>query len=368
MAIGGDPGNHPSLAFSFERDEPLDDGVRRIARAQLTNAIDELEGHGADDLRKVVHGVRKRGKRVRAVLRLVGPGLGKDYRPADAAVRDAGRALAPIRDAHALLGTFDALVAGSGEDRIDDGLLGVRNGLARRAQEATARIGHQDPVIAEAMALLESARDRIDGWALGDSFTSLAPGLGATYRRGRVGFRAVVDQPSPEILHEWRKAAKHLWHQTQLLAPSAPSILDPLEGVLHALADTLGDDHDLVVLTSLLRADPDAFGGREEVEGAVHLADGRRADLEGRAVALGARLYAEEKRAFVDRVARYWDAWQTYGDEQAAGEIATIAPPEDGLEELMRSELYELARAAGVFGRSSMDRDDLLASLRALAP
>ena len=65
-------------------------------------------------------------------------------------------------------------------------------------------------------------------------------------------------------------------------------------------------------------------------------------------------------------MARYWDAWQTYGDELPTGEIGTIAPPDDGLEDRMRSELYDLARAAGIVDRSSMDRDDLIASLRAL--
>ena len=331
---------------------------------QIDKALAELGGERYDDLRKVVHSVRKRGKRFRALLRLVRPELGKEYHRANEAVRDAGRALAPIREAHALLGTFDALVAGSGPDRVDHGLLGVRAGLAQGAREATARIGTDDPVVEEAKALLGSIRDGVDDWAIGDGFSALAPGLEATYRRGRDGLRSVVLEPSAEALHEWRKGAKHLWHQTQLLAPSAPSALGPAEVSLHALADTLGDDHDLVGLVDLLRADPDSFGGCE-VEAAVDLADRRRADLEERALALGARLYAEKPKAFVDRAARYWDIWQTYGDELPAGEIGTIAPPDDGLEDRMRSELYDLARAADIVGRSAMDRDDLIASLRA---
>lgn len=354
------------MAFSFERDEPVGDGVRRIAAAQIDKALAELGGERHDDLRKVVHSVRKRGKRVRALLRLVRPQLGNEYRRANVAVRDAGRALAPIREAHALLGTFDALVAGSGPDRVDDGLLGVRAGLAQRAREATARMNTDEPVVEEAMALLGSIRDGVDDWAIGDGFGALAPGLEATYRRGRDGFRSVVLEPSPETLHEWRKGAKQFWHQTQLLAPSAPSALGPAEVSLHALADTLGDDHDLVGLVDLVRADPDTFGGLREVEAAVDLGDRRRADLERRALALGARLYAEKPKALVDRMARYWDAWQTYGDELPTGEIGTIAPPDDGLEDHMRSELYDLARAAALVGRSSMDREDLIASLRAL--
>jgi hypothetical protein len=139
-----------------------------------------------------------------------------------------------------------------------------------------------------------------------------------------------------------------------------------LADALHALADTLGDDHDLVVLCSLVRANPDAFGGVEQMEAVVALAGRRRVDLENRAVVLGARLYAEGPTSFVDRLARYVDVWQMYGDERPAGEIATIAPPEDRLGELYKRELYDLARAANVRGRSRMGRDDLLGSLRAL--
>lgn len=355
------------MSFAFRSGEPFQDGVKRIVRHQLTKAIDALESRNDDgeDLRKVVHGARKRGKRVRAVLRLVRPGLGTDYRSANIAVRDVGRLLAPIRDAHALLGTFDALTSGTDEERAAD-LFGVRAGLARRARAATAAIAADDAAIVEAAAILGSVRDQIDDWSLDDGFGAIGPGLRATYRYGRQGFRNAVVQPTPEALHEWRKSAKYLWHQAQLLAPAAPSILDSFADALHTLADTLGDDHDLVVLCDLVRTDPDAFGGVEQMEDVVALAGRRRVDLEHRAVVLGARLYAEKPKAFVDRLARYVEVWQTYGDERPAGEIATIAPPEDGLDELSSSRLYGLARAAAVPGRSTMGRDDLLGSLRAL--
>lgn len=355
------------MAFSFEHDESLGDGVLRIIRTQLAKAMTELDGTGVDDLPAVVHGVRKRGKRVRAVLRLVRPVLGDDYDSVNIAVRDAGRRLASIRDAHALLGTFDALTAGCSEDRVDVGLLGVRSGLVRRAQEESAA-ARQNAVTGEVTALLGSARARVDDWSLDDGFETIGPGLRATYRRGRRGWRAAIDHPSPEALHEWRKSAKFLWHQTELLGPSAPLILDPLADALHALSDTLGDSHDLVVLCDLLKADPDAFGGWREVDGAVVLADRCRTDLNRRAVGLGARLYAERPTAFVDRQSRYMHAWQTLGDEQAAGEIAAIAPPDDGVAGLSRRALYNLARTADVRGRSTMGRDDLLGSLRAAAP
>ena len=366
MPGGPDCASQWLVAFAFEADEPFDEGVRRVVHKQVTKAIASLERD--DDLRAVVHGARKHGKRVRAVLRLVRDDLGDGYRSADVAVRDAGRLLAPVRDAHALLGTFDALVAGSVGERNGQGLLGVRAGLALRAHAASVTVEPGDPVVAEAIALLGSVRDQVETWALDDGFGAISPGLRTTYRQGRHRFQAADEHPGPKIRHEWRKATKYLWHQTQLLAPAAPSLLEPAADALHALADTLGDDHDLHGLRRLVRSDPDAFGGAAEVDAAVALADGRRVDLQHRAVVLGARLYAEKPKAFVDRLGRYVDVWHTSGDELPAGEIASIAPPEDGLEGLTRSELYARARAADVPGRSQMGRDDLLGSLRALAP
>ncbi len=353
------------MAFAFERTEPVGHGAQRVAAKQLTKALDALESRHGTDLREVVHGVRKRGKRVRAVARLVRSGLGDDYKPGNIAVRDAGRLLSPIRDGHALLGTFDALVAGADARPAGD-LLAVRAGLVRRAEAATERAAGADADVEAAIQLLRHALSVVKGWDLADDTEVVAAGLRATYGRGRAAFEEAVAAPTPESFHEWRKATKHLWHQTQLLEPASPTLLHTQAHALHDLADSLGDDHDLAVLTELVRDDPDAFGGTDAVAAAVTMADARRADLERRAVALGARLYVERPKAFVARMVGSWEAWQECGDEEPAGEIATVAPPVDDLDDQSTSRLYALARAAGLPGRSSMTREDLIASLRAI--
>ena len=42
-------------------------------------------------------------------------------------------------------------------------------------------------------------------------------GLKQVYRQGYRAFDAARSEPSTEYLHEWRKQAKYLWHQVQLL-------------------------------------------------------------------------------------------------------------------------------------------------------
>ena len=340
------------MSFSLRRGEGIDAGARRVATKQLENAIEELEGGAA-----AVHGVRKRTKRVRAVSRLVRSGIGRDHQRVNRAARDAAALLSGTRDGQALLATFDATVAAA--DRSPGDLLPVRQGLVLRAAAAG------EPDVDGARHLLGQALTAARDWSFDDGLDVLAHGLRVTYRRGRDAFDAVQDTPTPEAFHEWRKATKHLWYQTQLLEASAPSVLHAQERALHDLSDSLGDDHDLAVLLEGLEADPDAYGGPDAASRAIELVHERRADLERRAVRLGATLLVESPKAWVARMTGCWQAWEAFGDEEPAGEIGDITTPGDDLHERTRDELYALARDAGLPGRSGLRRDELVARLRA---
>ncbi len=253
------------MAYRFSRDEDLTRGVRRVARDQIEKALtqlDELDGEGVED---AVHDVRKRCKKVRGVVRLVRPELGKEYQRANTLARAAARELSSIRDAHALLATFDDLVAAHADQLPAGRLTGVRTGLRARADAATATVTGDDERIARARRLLAGLRDRTEKWSAPDEADVIRGGLAKTYGRGRDGWAASQEDPSDERLHEWRKRVKYLWYHTRLLAPAAPSVLGPAAKRLHDLSDSLGDDHDLAVLTRLLRAEPEAFGGEAEV-------------------------------------------------------------------------------------------------------
>jgi hypothetical protein len=339
------------MAFTLRCGQALDADARRVARKQLEAAIDELSG-GAG----AVHGVRKRTKRVRAVARLVRSGIGKDYGLVNGAARDAAALLSVTRDGQALLATFDATVAAA--DGSPGDVLPVRRGLVAQAAAG-------EPDVDGARRLLRDALAAVRTWTFDDGPDVLATGLRTTYRRGRKAFDAVQASPTPEAFHEWRKATKHLWYQTQLLEAAAPSVLHAQERALHDLSDSLGDDHDLAVLIERLEADPDGFGGPDAVARAVGLAAARRADLERRAVRLGARVLVESPKAWVARMTGYWAAWEGYGDEEPAGEIGDVTEPGDDLHERSRDELYALARKADLPGRSGLRREELIAHLRA---
>lgn len=276
------------------------------------------------DVERAVHDVRKRCKEVRSVARLVRPSLGDDFDRFHEAIRDASNTLAPIRDAHAMLATFDDLRVHT--DRLDDTRLDpVRLPQAEAAAAASREVRERDERLERARTLLLAGRPCISSWNLPDGFDAFGAGLDRTYRRGRRALRRARAKPTDERMHEWRKAVKDLWYQTRLIELGAPSVLASAIANLDALAEALGDDHDLAVLVQRLGDDPDLFGGERLVGHARRLAQIQQDDLRRRAFRLGATIYAERPAAFRARMEWYWTCTVERGPELPTGGIAELA-------------------------------------------
>lgn len=317
------------MSYRFERNETISEGVRRIASEQLQSALDGLEAPARDEVAGVVHDVRKHCKKLRGLVRLVRPAMGDQYRPVNVLIRDAARYLSSIRDAHALLATFDDLLTASTAPASTPALQAVRNGLVARAEAATDAVTDDDERVQRARALLRQAHEGVAYWPLSDDVADVIGGLSKTYARGRKRLADCIADPSDGNLHEWRKRAKYSWYHVRLLQDAAPSVLGPLADRFHDLSDAIGSDHDLAVLTGIFRSAPDEFGGADAVREAQLLIDGHRLDLQRRAVRLGVRLYVETPEAFGARMAGYHDAWMTHGPELETGDIAAVAPDGD---------------------------------------
>ena len=321
------------MAYVLEPTVSVTHEVRRVARERVDEALDLLDTLDLDDtdIERVVHGVRKRCKEVRAVARLVRASLGDEFRRFNRLVGETADTLAPIRDAHAVLATFDdlrtagTLAAGLENVDLDD----VRSAHATAAEAATHGMDGDDPRIERARRLLTTAGESIDNWNVGDGFVTLGAGIEATYRAGRQDLRRARKKPTDDQLHEWRKSVKNLWYQTRLIQRVAPSVLQALVASLDDLSEALGDDHDLAVLIERLRSDPDRFGGKRQVRHAVRLARSQQDDLRRRAFRLGATVYAETPGSFGSRIGTYWKSTIQLGPELATGGIAELAGDED---------------------------------------
>ncbi len=304
-------GEH-EVAFKLRKRETAAQGIRRVAREEIDTAL-KLTKDKRLSPETVVHELRKQLKKLRAVVRLVEDGLGKQIAARDnKALRDLGRRLSPARDATVRVAAIDRLVDGKKNGALKrlEAVTTIRKRLAAR-QTAALRIVRRNSDRAVIRRELESLRRRVRRWPLRkEGYDCLERGFRRSYRRGRSGLAEAYASRTDESFHDWRKRAKDLRYQVGLLEPVWPSIMEDFEKTLHKLTDRLGDDHDLADLRSFIRASPRLTSGADGFTPLIEEIDRRRSELQAKARPLGARIYPEKGRAFSRRVEKYWDAWR----------------------------------------------------------
>ncbi len=284
------------MAYRLELHRPVEDEVRRITREQIEKARNDLD---QADLREAVHQARRRFKKIRALLRLFRPFLGDIYEQENARFRDAGRLLAPIRDATSVLEAVAVVEEDSGRS-----FEPAKQGLRRQREPIERDAQHDRYVLNEIRCILDGAMAELQDWSI--EADAGAAGLARTYGRGRKEFKAAREDPSPERLHEWRKRTKYHRYHCRLLEKAWRGPLEARAQEAHDLTDLLGDHHDLNELEAVLTENPTAFGGGTPVREVFDCARRHRSELESRALRLGAKLYAETPKALAHRLGGYW--------------------------------------------------------------
>ena len=317
----------PDRTYRLRHDEPVPDGIRRVARGQLQDARDDLADPPAAQLGEVVHETRKRFKRLRACVRLARDAIGEEtYERENAVFRTAGQRISGPRDAQVLLETLDALLERFAEELP----VGVAADLCARLEQekdaATASLrdgdgdGDGDGAIAATLVTVEHALSRTTTWTFErDGFDALSPGLRRTYRRGRKAMKAARKDPSAENLHEWRKRVKDLWHATELVGDARPKRLEKFAKRTHKLSSLLGDHHDLHVLREYVEAHPQGFDDEASRQALLAVLDRRSRRLGEKALARGRKLYKAKPKRFVRDIERGWRKRDAAAAKPSAG-------------------------------------------------
>lgn len=283
------------MAFTFARsDRSLERGARRIGKEQVGRALSQIDDP-AVPTPVAVHEVRKAVKRVRALLRLLRPGL-PDHEALDTLLRDAARHVAALRDADVLLHTLETLSPG--------GLPAVRAALHARRSAGGA---DAEAALAACRAALAAAEPMLRGLSLtGSSDEVLHAGLSITLRRARSANRVALRADSAVALHDFRKRVKdHLYH-ARLLTPLWPELMHPHAEAAEALSEALGKMNDIAVFVEALA--PLDLPAAER-EAALSLAHVRHDQLALAALPLAARLFAGRPEDLADRWCALWEIW-----------------------------------------------------------
>jgi CHAD domain-containing protein len=291
------------VAYRFEPGESVREGLRRIAREELSSAADGLRQATARTRDDAIHEARKSVKKVRAILRLMRGELGDTYRIENRRLRDVAGRLSAYRDGTVMIETLDQLGEHHKDDRYTPALAVVRRGLVEN-QRRQRRGPRMTKAMRRAGEALLAASARVDRWrVVMDGPVALAPGMETAYRRGRARMASARRHRQPEYCHEWRKRVKDHWYHLRLLESRWDVATRARERSLKELETWLGEHHNLEVLSARLAAE-----GRKSKEAELcrDLIGRLQRELRRKALALGQRLYGEPPELFRKRLTQLW--------------------------------------------------------------
>lgn len=299
----------PDPKYHWKAGESVAEGLQRIVAEQLQLAIWELSADpGPTD--HAVHEARKCLKKSRSAMRLLQKMLGQEYEKGNAALRDAGRKLSPVRDSQALIEMFDQLNDKYRDDLGDRSLVSVRDGLVKRKKKLGSEF-QQKRTRGAVLKSLRAFAARVDKWKVNKAdLPALSKSFARTIRRNQEACRAAYTESRPDSFHEWRKRAKDLRYHLNLVSKAWPEVLDGYEAAAKDLESKLGDDHNLVVLRDTILEKPADFGTEDDVSAFLKIVDEHQKKLRSECRTLADRLYTEKPKHWRRRLDLCWAAWK----------------------------------------------------------
>lgn len=299
------------MSYRIHDPHQLETEIQRIARSELGAALQTLD-EPEYDRHKAIHQARKCFKRIRALLRLVHTGLGRHrFQHENNYFRDLGRTLSYLRDAEAMIETFDRLQALFPAPMSTPALHQLRAQLIERRETLSNRDNHLEQTLAQLTLDLKQAHTRVNEWSLKSTgWKSLRDGVHQIYAQGRERMLLTHKHSSDENLHEWRKRVKALWYHATLLQGSWPPIMSASASTLDLLSDYLGEEHDITIFRQLISTEGENLGHSDTLQTLSQLLAQEQQRLRDEAWRLGRRVYAEKPNPYSQRLCHYWQAWR----------------------------------------------------------
>lgn len=246
------------MSYTLNPEKPLSETFRSVAVSQLEDAAKILK-HQPKGLHEAVHDARKKLKRVRGLYRLIRPGAKEFARTENVRIREMASSLSAERDATALIECVGLLRAKNPGPEADIALAQLEQALqARRADAAAPDAQLQDKVKA-AIRTCHEAINAASSHHFDDDNKAAAKVIAKGWRKtlsdAQVALMTAQATGLNEDFHELRKRSQNYWMYCALVSPAWPSALKAKRKDAKSLADTLGNEHDMSVLITLLDSD-----------------------------------------------------------------------------------------------------------------
>ncbi|MDT0676067.1 CHAD domain-containing protein [Autumnicola musiva] len=292
------------MSYKLEKQETLEDNVNRIASEEIELCISSLKN---SNIHEGIHEIRKSLKKIRALARLFRDELGeKKYKKINIFFRDVGHELAPLRDLTAHMETIEMIKARYGNHIYVNFFNSILQELEKEREELEENLKEKNFFSEYLVEQFETARENFTEWPVKSAdLTIVLPSIKRTYERGRNALEEAYADPNANNFHEWRKRAKYLWHQIQLLENLWPKFFTTWADEVHILADLLGDDHDLMILNEKIKATELHLNDEKQTEILHALIKEYSDHLRIEAELQGGLVYAEKPKFFKKRTKQY---------------------------------------------------------------
>lgn len=277
--------------FFLRRGEKINKGLKTLATLQIEAALAELHGNNVSP--DPVHNTRVYIKKIRSIVQLAAPALGKTRRDyLTDLLHEAGSRLAPLRDSEVQVQSLDLVLETAGLPT--EQFASLRNGLADIAKQRRMNDTRQ---VSRIMGFLEKVHKSIPDWPL-DSLGArdLRRRIRRTYRRGRTTIDVCGSVGDQELFHTWRKLTKHLGYQLRLTSKYWPDDAEPLIASVTKIGELAGRERDYALLLQTLKNGPRNRSSEE----AIAIVTALLPSLHQQAIEEGVRFYELKPKVFIE--------------------------------------------------------------------
>gem|GEM_PF-334500 len=295
------------MSIQLDYEEDFSKGLKRLMIGQCGKAIRYLENNGTEqEKHEAVHEARKAFKKVRACLRLVRDHIDY-YKEGNVWFRDRGREISGIRDATADLEALVQLKKQYSSRLYKNAFNTLRDALEQRRKKLAKAVFEQEDRLSSILDAIRAKKEEIPGWPLDiQRFNDIRPGIKRTYKRGVKALHASREDGNVENFHEWRKRAKYLRYQLDVMNRLWPVVFEVLEDELHEVTDMTGTLKDLYNLGDVGAELGNPFRDEDERILFRALIDKQVEYLKKHALLKGRKFYADDPTDFCDRLEVYW--------------------------------------------------------------
>jgi CHAD domain-containing protein len=279
---------------SLTENETFESGFHRISDSLISNILEYAKSSDSDPA-TAIHEIRKKLKMLRALLKMLRyTGDQKMFEQANLLLRDLGRLMSEIRDAHVRNITLT-------EIEINNGLKNFERIVQEIIETNTLQVKHLEEVyfvkfnvFNRLISKLETS-DHIFNFLNSCSFdrVKILEGYSKTYEDGFNSFFTAFVYPSSELLHEWRKRLKDLNSQSIYLGTHLPDMGINLSE-MDMLSDILGEDHDYWMLSDWITEQSWSDINLPAIHKFVEKIEEKRAKLQRSAEYYGKNIYSIE--------------------------------------------------------------------------